>query len=95
MGEEVPDCDGAPVVWEIRKYARQPVLVSQFSIVHQQHDRHGRELLGARRKAKGRFRIDALQASQVADAVAFAEESSTVLLDEDSEARGLAICEGG
>jgi len=95
VGKQVAGGDGSPVVREIRKNAGQLVVVAELSIVHQQHDRHGGELLGTRRKTKVGFRIDALQGSQVADAVAFAEESSTVLLNQDSEARALVIREGG
>ena len=93
MSEQLTDGDVAPVIREIREYGEELVVVAQFSIVYQQHDGHGRELLGARGQTEAGSRVNLRQRSQVADAVAFAEESPAILVDEDRQPRRPAICE--
>ena len=52
MVQKIANGDAFPVLREVGEDIGEPVLVAQLAIARQQHDRHGGELLGARRQAE-------------------------------------------
>ena len=66
----------------------EPVFVMQLAITHQQHDRHGSELFGARGKTEIRARTDFAKRTQIQHAVATLEHDASVLEDEHGCPRG-------
>src|SRR5579864_1488601 len=83
----MPYRDATPICWEIRKHFRELLVIAQFSIAHQQHDRHGGELLGERCQSKVRFRINLRYCPQIANPVAAPEHYTSVFLDKNGEPR--------
>ncbi len=58
MVQEIADSDGFAVGGEIGENVGEFVFVAELAVVHEQHDGHGGELLGAGGQAEICFRID-------------------------------------
>ena len=78
-----------PVFRKVGENVGEPVFVAQLAIVHQQHDRHGGELLGARCQAEIGVRVDLAPGTQIGYAIATLEHDYSVLDDEHGARRGL------
>ena len=87
MVQEVANGDGLSVFRKVGEDIGEPVFVTQLAIVHQQHDRHGRELLGAGRQAEIRVRVNLAQRTQIGHAVATLEDDAAIFDDEHGGAR--------
>ena len=67
--QKISDGDRLPIVRKIREDIGKPVFVAQLAVMHQQHDRHGSELLGAGGEAKVGVSVDLGERTQVGHAV--------------------------
>ena len=63
------------------------LVVAEFAIMHQQHHRHGGELLGERREAEIRNGIDPPQGSQIANAVSALKHGAPILAHQNGKPR--------
>jgi hypothetical protein len=85
--QQISNGDGFPVGWEIRENFGERFIVAQLAVMNQQHDSHGGKLLGERGQAKIRSRIDFFGRTQFLQAITFAKENVSVLLNQSSHAR--------
>src|SRR3954471_7648170 len=74
---------------KLREESRQPIIVAQSSIVRQQRDRHGGELLGDRSQIERSVRRNRTIFFQVGKAITFAVDYLVMIDDEERSARML------
>ena len=75
-----------PVFRKVGEDIGEPVFVAQLAIVHQQHDRHRGELLGARRQAEIGVLVNFPPGTQISYAITALEHDASVLDDEHGAA---------
>ena len=79
-----------PYAGKSGKDVGEPVFVVQLAIVHQQHDRHGCELLGTRRQSEICVCVYFAAGMKIGDAVATLEHDFSVFDDKDRGAGRLS-----
>lgn len=70
-------------------------IVGELTVVDEQHDGHGGELLGAGGEAEVCNGVDFCVRAQIAHAVAAFEDGTTVLADEDGKTRRVGLSGAG
>ena len=82
MVQKIANGDRFSVFRKVGEDIGEPVFVTQFAIMHQQHDRHRGKLLGARRQTEIRMRVNLAQGTQIGDAVTTLEDGAAIFDDE-------------
>ena len=85
MVQEVSNGDGLAVGGEIGKKFRERLVVPKFSVVDEQHDRHGGELLREGGQAEIRASIYLRFRTKIADAIGSRVNISSAISNQDSE----------
>ncbi len=86
MIQQIANRNGFAIRGEIGKHIGEFIVVAQFSIMHEQHDRHGGKLFCERREPKICGWRNLKLRTQVAHSVAALENCLAILADDYSEA---------
>src|SRR6266481_789717 len=85
--QEIANSDRFSVSGKIRKELRERLVVAQFSVADEEHDGHGRELLGKRSEPEIRVRVDFRFQTEVPYPVGFPKTVFSSLTDQDRKPR--------
>ena len=95
MIQQVSNSDRFSVGREIGKDFRERLVVAEFSVVYEQHDGHGGELLGEGSKPEIRMCVDLRFQTEIADAVTAFEHGAAILVHQHCETRSIRRSHSG